>query len=691
MTSISASAALDASTSPLAMRAAAFDAWERSLPLDGNVSFALWGARRVADGLEDEPACPWFVERLGTFLDPVGIRKDEVEGATDLPMASAGRLFRQVADAQDRVRKKPRNFTLRQPDASLDDVREGMPLDLRFLRETPLDLVNGDEYPGMTGRVCARLLGMHTTRMQVFAAVVVAIHRSFHPFARLEALLKSLERLEDLFEAAGEDFDDPDAASRVLDAYFIDKTLFPQDSDHTREAVVNTLFSSRSLLLAYASLRPEHREAILDVLPPVPSKDCEYERLHRGISRELARTASENRKRFSDPLADRLDPILSACRVRRNQVRRMEIRCREIEAKMLARDPATGGWVHGSELKFCYRDRVVTPGGRRLVCTQRIHMRAHRETSLPGGRDDAAIAFSYIGAEADGVRRHDPWFVDLFATGALLKPTRVPVARRDLRRATIIRHDLPDLHDKPAGLAGVDGRHEATVVGRALAERGIVLIPIRAMSHAMTLAYLMVRIMAYSLCRIGEALQATYHVADKEHWVTIVVDGKAYQAFLAIPKGWDDHDEFLVNDVTARLIATLARMTKAREKDGSLAPSPGSHDLADNKKDGEKLYVFSFRGRPLTCSDMNYLFRILTAGFGKLRSHDIRHAAANCADEEQMGMTNIKLMLRQRGDGDSQARKYARKTKVQVERAKARFLRDAEVRDALGCDDDEED
>ena len=678
-------AALTGSSSAGTLCTAAFDIWERTLPLDTNISFALWGARRMVEGLEDAPASGWFVDRLGDFLSPIGIRHDEVQGATDLPAKVAHRLFRKVADAQEKVRAKPRNFTLRQPKATIDDVRQGnLPPELHHLRETPLDRDNGDEYPGMDGRVCARLLGMHTTRMQVLATVVVAVHRSFHPFAKLGRVLKALEGLEDLFAEAAEDFDDPDAAARVLDAYYVHRTLRPSDADQMRADVVAMLLSSRSLLLAYAAIRTEHREAILAILPVVPSKDCEFERRHRLISKETARASAENRKRFSDPLADRLDPILSACRVRRAQVRRMELRCREIEARMLARDTDAGEHVHGPSLDFCYGERIVTPGGRVLAGTQRIHMRAHRESALSANGAADTIVFEFLRVEGDGSRRHDPWFVEMFASGALLRPTRLPVDRRDRRRETIVRLDLPDLHDKPAGLAGVDGHREAELFGRVLAERDMTLIPVRAMSHAMTLAYLMVRIMAYSFCRIGEALQVTYHVADKEHWITIVVDGKAYQAFLAIPKGWDETDEFLVNDATARLIAILARMTRGREGGGALKACRGSHDLGDHKKDGEKLYVFAFRGRPITTSDMNYLFRILTAGLGKLRSHDIRHAAANCADEEKMGMKMIKLLLRHRGEGDQQARKYAKKTKAQIDRAKAGFFRSAEAREALG-------
>lgn len=107
-----ATAAPASSASAGAVCTAAFDAWERSLQLDTNVSFALWGARRLEEGLENQPASPWFVERLGDFLSPVGIRHDEVEGATNLPATAAQPLFRQVADAQDKVRAKPRNFTL---------------------------------------------------------------------------------------------------------------------------------------------------------------------------------------------------------------------------------------------------------------------------------------------------------------------------------------------------------------------------------------------------------------------------------------------------------------------------------------------------------------------------------------------------------------------------------------------------
>jgi integrase len=627
------------------------------------------------------------VEKLGNFLGPIGICDDEVEGATDLPRLVAERLFRQVADAQDKVRKKPRNFTLKAPDVTIDDVREKLPAALKYLRETSLDKDHGHEYP-LGPRFHDRLVKMRTSKMQVLATVVLSIQRSFYPFAKLDFLLSAQERQEDLFMETGEDPDDPSAIARVLDAYCVDRTLFPKDTDALRVQVADLLFASRSILRSYASLRPEHRSAILELIPVLPSPDCEFERQHRGISRRMALENTENRKLFSDPLADQFDPILSACRTRRNQIRRMELRCRVIERKMLENDELTGKYIRGDEMAFHYRDRVITPTGRRLTSHQRIYLKAHRQSALIRGHSAASIVFEFIRVEGEGGRRHDPWFVELFASGALLKPTRIPVSMRDRRHEVIARHTLPDRHDKPDGLAGTDRQREADLFGKMLSERGMVLIPVWAMSHAMTLAYLMVRVMAYSFCRIGEALQMTYHVEDPEHWTTLKLDGKTYQAFLAIPKGWDDYDEFLVDDTTAKLIAVLAMMTKSREKAGKLMPAEGSRELSELKKDGKKLYVFAFRGRPISTSDMNYMFRILTAGFGKLRSHDIRHAASNCADKEKLGMKMIKLLLRHRGEGHRVARRYARKTKPQLDAAKLAFFNDAEAREILEtCED----
>lgn len=680
MTNLQASKA--ASGVPLQVSRQGFSSWEQTLSLDSNPSFFAWGGRVLEAGLAGEPASAFLVERLGDFLAPVGICSGEVEGATGLPPKLAHRLFRQIADSRDKVRKQPRNFTLKAPEVTVADVRDGiLPPDLRHLRETPLDPVNGDEYV-LDPKVCARLLGMRNPRLAVLATVAISIQRSFYPFARPDRLLRSYERLEDLVEEAGEDVDDPDGVARIFDAYLVHRTLYPKDSDALRELVTDVLFASRGNMLAYASLRPEHRTAILATLPTLPSKDCSFERENRGISKRLARTYQDNRKRFSDPLTDRLDPVLSACRLRRNQVRSMELKCRVIERKMLERDD-TGTFLNGDEMDFSYRERVITPSGRRLITYQRVYMRAHRQSALVIGHSSESIVFEYLRVEGDGARRHDPWFVELFASGALSKATRLPPDQRDRRREVIIRHSLPDFHDKPAALVAADGKREAALLGTMLSERGMVLIPVWALSHAMTLAYLMLRVMAYSFCRIGEALQMTYHVNDPDHWSSIVLDGKAYQAFLAVPKGWEETDEFLIDDTSARLIADLALLTKEREPSGALLPCEAAYHLTDNKRDGEKLYVFAFRGRPMTASDMNYMFRILTVGFGKLRSHDIRHAAANCADKEKMGMKMVKLLLRHRGQNDSTSRHYAKKTKAQIDRAKARFFRDAEARDMI--------
>jgi hypothetical protein len=195
-------------------------------------------------------------------------------------------------------------------------------------------------------------------------------------------------------------------------------------------------------------------------------------------------------------------------------------------------------------------------------------------------------------------------------------------------------------------------------------ERGMTIIPVDALSHGMLMIYVLVRVMALTMCRIGEALQILH---DKAGWSVDAIDGRAVAMFKAIPKMWDDHDNYVIDDRTVRLMGKLAATRKAREG-GPMQRTPGSDCLADHKR-RFAVHVFAFRGNDLREKHLNYLFRLLTVGLGRFTSHDIRHASANRANVELIAIGHIKDMLRQRGEGTAEAEKYCRPTAAQRQAA----------------------
>ncbi len=657
------------SGSDIATIRSAASAFEQSLALDTHADWAAMEARRLDDGMTGEPLSDAAFEKLAEFLERIGDSVEEITGTIEMPKPVAEATSARLIQMRRSVRKSVRPLSLQSGARTIEHLRASvLPIDLRYLPQTALDPAAEtlEGYGEIEPNAVARIATFRDPRLATFAAISVIIAASYDPSHRAAPQLCHHERREDLFRETGEDPFDRDAVGRVYDAYFVDKTLFPKDSDYLRGHVCRGLFYERQRALDYSSSKPGLTPAITKALPAVPAEGSRYYQTVVRASRELRLASVEKRKDHADALSDNFDDILFACRARETQTRRLKLNCDEVRALMLER-LADGTHLLGAEQAFSYHERVVTPRGRRLGCLQRVHMVAHRASSImPGGSPDD-IQFEFLRVEALGIRRHDPWFVRIYATGLLLRAPSVPRAQREARRALFLALKMPERGDRPTGLLVEEGLTGGAILAAALA-LGLTLIPVDALAHAMLMTYVMVRVMALTMCRVGEALQLTY---DPCQWKVDTVDNRKVQMFLAIPKAWEDADAYVIDDRTVRLMGVLASMRKAREG-GALTKTPGSRDL-DPRKHTDTVHVFAFRTRDMREKELNYMFRVMTAGLGHFTSHDIRHAAANRANEELIAMEHVKEMLRQRGDGIEQAKKYARPTQKQLAESRARY------------------
>lgn len=639
------------------------NAFARSLDLDTHLGWDELDEHLQSVGLDGEAPDDYVSAKLADFLAPVSDSVEEVQGALRLPTAIATQVAAQVRRTRDTQRLPQRPVSLPASRRTLEHVRDTMlPSDLQFLPGTALEPGADKDYGEIAPETVARLDTFSNERLQTFAALSVVIATSRRPFERRAPQLAHHQRREDLFLSTRENPFDEDAVGRVYDAYYVRRDLFPEDSDYLREATCRGLFIDRAACLSHAAARPDLREALLPALPALPAKGSLYHERVVLASRELRLASVENRKFHSDVLADNFDDVLYACRVRESQTRLMRLNCDKMRKLMLARD-ADGLFELGDAQAFSYRERVVSPRGRRLDCTQTVRMMSQRASSLKAGASAKDIVFSFTRVDADDKRRHEPWFVPLFAAGVFLRPAAVPVRLRDRRRKLVRDFDMPDRCDKPAGLVMDLGAEAAEIMAIGL-EQGLTIIPVDALAHGMLMTYVMVRVMALTMCRIGEALQILH---DKAGWFVESVRGRAVAMFKAIPKMWDDHDNYVIDDRTVRLMGRLAAMRKAREG-GPLQRTPGSDCLAEHKRQ-DAVHVFAFRDVDMREKHLNYLFRLLTAGLGQFTSHDIRHAAANRANVELIAIEHIKEMLRQRGDGTAEAEKYCRPTPAQLQEA----------------------
>ena len=631
--------------------------------LPTHVDWAAWQAttgiaRFLCSDLDDAN-----IAALAEFTEPVGDHLHEIRGTIDLANDAEGRAVHariRALRSGVKVARRSTGIGKSKRVSSMRAVMATIPMNAGALTDTEADPEHGGECIPIEGQHWARVGDIKLDRLRAEAVVTVLVFRSYYPFRPITYPLADIERHEDLFLETGEDPGDVEAVKRVYRQYLIDKTLFPQDTDTKRLNTYFSMHARQAMIRAYAASKPGLRDALLGLLPPLPERTSVIHRSAMERFKSVQAGYLDNRWARADPLSDDFDDILSAMRVRERQASHMRLQCERMRRIMTRRDP-DGSHVGPDELEFAYRERVVTPDGRRLAQHQRIHMIARRASSVIAGRDPGEIIFQFLDVEADDGVRFKPWFVPLFEAGALIHPSRLPVSMRDARRKLVIELELPDIHDKPAGMAGADGHAGADLLEAGLAQ-GMTIIPIEPFAHAMLMAYILVRVIAITMCRIGEAIQMTYEPA---RWVTLNVAGRAVSAFVAIPKGWDEEDELPLDDRTVKALCRLAKLTLAREGGAEIAPSISSHELAGFKRRVAP-HVFAFRGKAISEDQLNYMFRLLCAGLGDFTSHCVRHASANAANEEKIEMTHIKAMLRQRGKGDKSARRYARPTDAQV-------------------------
>ncbi len=666
-----------------AASAAAFDADEQRHELESYASFEEWSAERVSAGLIDEDPSDWFILKADAFLEGVGMDMKEFPALTAMSDKMVARCLRRNAALAEHRYAVPRPTGGRL--TSRSEIAGRLPEVLRAMPETLLNADHGDEYGELDGRHGTRL-DMLQPGLRAVGIAAYAIQGSFSPTTRASVILCKLERLDDVFLATGEDPSDPEGVDRALKRYLAED-VFPEDGSTARYEVLRTWFMLPGLLEAYGSGKPDLEAGLAAILPAMPPPNSTLRKDFRLFRTDTAAQCEQNRKDDgAEWLCDNLDDVHAACRIRAHEAVKMSRHSRLAETILLARD-AHGTFVHADDsLPFSYRGRALRSDGRRTDRLHRIQMIAHRRGSLFPGRPMDEVVFEFVRVEVDGddvdqadwSLRHEQWFVELYRRGTLLSATHLPVELKEARRAAILRLQLPPVSERPSSIVGFRGLKDNRDAAAALV-RGIVLIPVHSFALGMAFAHLLVRMMTMSLCRVGEALQLAY---PPDGWKTDEVNGKRYDLYKATPKGWDRPDHYLIGERTLGFVAAVGRLVKLAEPGGRLLTTEPTRALRD--KVGAAKFVFALHGHHFDSDEMNFAFRYLTAGFGRLRSHDIRHGAANRASREQIEELTIARMMRMKGEGLGSVRRYIKKTAKQRNEGSARHMASVEAEELCG-------
>ncbi|UAJ10644.1 hypothetical protein [Polymorphobacter megasporae] len=661
---------------------AEFEAWERLLPFDSYDSFAQWEDRRLADDLADKEESDFFIEQVRTFLAPSHLDLLEINGILPRLSIKKRTSIHKRATAMSGTRKRMPRV---KPDGGgaydAERARKLLPSTIASLPGTVICAVVGEDVGRFDARIGARLELFTLPAIGVFANIALAVHATLYYSSNLAHVISDFERYEDLFLATGEDPRDPIAVSRVLKAYAIDRSLFPEDGRAVVRSVIQRVFSSTAQVADFFAGNAQLSQAIADFSLTMPSDAEEFGSAFRALLKQARKDTYVIRKASSDPLSDDFDARLAAVRIRCGQATRMARMCRRAKALILARPLAerdvSGSFPRDAPLGFSYVERVVRPDGRRIAATQRIYMRAYRLSHFDASKSDDEIVFEYVLTEANGVSRHAPWFVEMFAEGLLLNPGRLATAVREQRRKFIIENAFPRCVNKPAFVSFCGTTKN--IATDALVEHGIVLIPIEGFALAVAFAHLVMRVMAMTLCRIGETQQMIY---DRQGWTTIRHADRDYAAFFAIPKGWTERSAYALDDRTMKFLRMFARYTRMSTPGGQLLESEPCQAL--ELKTTRSRFVFANDGIQPPADGVNFLLACLLCGFGIQRSHDIRHAASNRMRVEDHPVRVIAYVMRHKGEKCDLADAYSRLTEMQCERGVLDFIAEQILKEDLG-------
>lgn len=494
----------------------------------------------------------------------------------------------------------------------------------------------------------------------------------------------------------------PAQMTKRLNEYVVEKSVLPDDSDHTRAGIVYMLYSIWEVVNDWLDLiQHKGSRAFFETMSfSLPRRGSRIIRALSDMERERKHATRTTRKLRSDRLVAGFDITRHLVEVRSNQVRRMHEAYRTACSVLDAMDD--NELAAALPYEFWYEEHVPATS-EKLAADQvvilRITTRAQlvRDLLAQPGPVDHELRKSDVGGiryspedereyllelvDTRAIRPDGPvnkiWLEEIarscvYFNPAILAPGHAS-SRRDMLRqlelsAAAAEHGL--------NLVGFGPRLVHTLLYRAFAELRRLFIPIENAFITTAFGRIPIRVSTINGARPSEIMQMVH---DPDSWGTIVSPETRLEIdfFKAVPKGKRKKHVFFIDKETMSAVADLVDHISERfYSNGDLTEIPPCGWLAGKQTESGTLpadrYIFRFNGNMLDHPHFVTCQRILLQGETAYLPHDERHAFATVARQEGMDVDVLQTLMNHELKSDT--RYYSTPTRTEVEETIGSFI-----------------
>ena len=235
------------------------------------------------------------------------------------------------------------------------------------------------------------------------------------------------------------------------------------------------------------------------------------------------------------------------------------------------------------------------------------------------------IVTEFIGCIADiGGRTSEPHLIKQYRTGILSTPTESPPQIQRERCEYMRDNNIPmvsvALQPCGYGYGGFSIARWARQVGRCV-------VPVDDAVMGTRFAHCFIGVVTDCLARRMEVFQ----IAQTDECIRHDLGASAsLPGFKAVPKGRTQPEGYVLSEMTCETVLGLAEdVAKACGHTDGWLRDVDANDCLPPRIARRAPYVFQWDGKPLASMTVAYLVALLSAGFGKVTPHILRHAASN--------------------------------------------------------------
>jgi hypothetical protein len=308
---------------------------------------------------------------------------------------------------------------------------------------------------------------------------------------------------------------------------------------------------------------------------------------------------------------------------------------------------------------------------RALAITAQVHQGLATAVSSHGNGTDLIMEFVECLPDVGG-RTSELHLVKPYRLGLVTAPLESPPQLQRERTAYVLENKLPHAPGSmPLGGHGLDG----ISIARWARQTGRCVVPLDEAVMGTRFAHCFVDIVADSLARRMEVLQIVQTADCIRHDLGASAN---LPGFKAVPRRRTSEEGFVLSATTCSSLLQLARdvAIATGHEDGWLRDVPGEISLPERLA-RRAPFVFQWGGRALGAATVGYLVALLSAGFGKVSFHILRHAASNNMRRRGVHAAAVQAMLNHQSSMLSDY--YSAPTEFQVQQDLARAEKEQQL------------